>query len=151
MSLEGGERKASALLDSASSEVTPRISPNGRWIAYASSETGKYEIYVRDFPQMTGRVQVSLDGGERPRWTATSGELFFQDGDKMMVSVYRDASGFPHETPHVVFEKRFAWNDRQAYDVAPDGRRLLMLSDVDPGPIHLNLVTNWASSLRGKE
>jgi eukaryotic-like serine/threonine-protein kinase len=149
--LKGGERKASALLDSASSEVTPRISPDGRWIAYASSESGRYEIYVRDFPQMTGKVQVSLDGGERPRWTASSRELFFQNGNKMMVAAYRDVAGFQHETPHVVFDKRFTWNERQAYDVAPDGRRLLMLSDVDPGPTHLNLVTNWASSLRGKE
>jgi eukaryotic-like serine/threonine-protein kinase len=151
LSLEGDERKARALLDSASSEVSPRISPNGRWIAYASSETGRYEIYVRDFPQMTGKVQVSLDGGERPRWTASSRELFFQNGNKMMVAAYRDVVGFAHETPHVVFDKRFTWNERQAYDVAPDGRRLLMLSDVDPGPTYLNLVTNWASSLRGKE
>jgi serine/threonine-protein kinase len=145
----GGQKTARALLDSADWEVSPKISYDGRWMAYASSEDGRFDVWVRDFPSMTGKVQVSIEGGVQPRWSRTSSELFFQNGHKMMVAQYRaDKAGFVVTTRSELFNKRFHWKEAEGYDVSQGGRRLLMLQSMDPGATYLNMVYNWADSLR---
>ena len=86
------------LLGSPSDEVAPAISPDGRWLAYVSNESGRAEVYVRGFPDMAGRYQVSLEGGTEPAWSPRGGELFYRDGPALMAA--RLETSGTVEVPH---------------------------------------------------
>ena len=81
-----GERQPRLFLASPANEGTPAFSPNGRWLAYTSDESGRSEIYVRPFPGPGGKWQVSTDGGTEPVWARSGRELFFRSGDRMMAA-----------------------------------------------------------------
>ncbi len=86
---------------------SPRISPDGGWLAYQSDESGRSEIYVRQFPGPGGRWQVSTAGGSEPWWSADGRSIFYLDGDENMVSVaVRAADVFTAGLPQVLFEAR---------------------------------------------
>jgi serine/threonine-protein kinase len=111
-------------------EAAPTLSPDGRWLAYTSNETGRSEVYVRPFPDVgAGKFVVSPSGGETPRWSHSGRELFYRTlGNDFVAAEVRTAPTFA-----VVGEKRLFpaggfLSNRQhpAYDVAPDDRRFLM-------------------------
>ena len=79
-----GEHKASPLPESGFDKAAPQISPDGRWLAYASDESGRPEVYVQSFPALDHKWRISLGGGEEPRWSRDGRQLFFRHGDKMM-------------------------------------------------------------------
>jgi hypothetical protein len=125
----GADSAPRRLVASASPEFQPRISPDGRWLAYMSLESGRSEVYVRPFPAVEGgRWQVSLEGGQQPRWAPGGRELFFraQDGAVMTARV--------QTTPTFTVIDRTIFKPAPgegafysgAYDVHPDGRHLLM-------------------------
>ena len=120
-------------------EVGPDVSPDGRWIAYASDETGRYEIYVRPFPDVSaGRWQVSVDGGRSPKWAHSGREIFFQGPDLEMMGVEVEAdSGFRTESPVVLFEGDDRWLNENLtgtfFDVSPDDQRFLVAAVVQEG------------------
>jgi Tol biopolymer transport system component len=127
------EEAATPLLATDYRELNPVVSPDGRWIAYASDETGRYEIYVRPFPNVeAGRWQVSIGGGRNPQWAHQSGELFFQDPDERMMAARVDADGdaFAAQPPVALFQREGRWLAQNLtgvfYDVAPDDQRFLM-------------------------
>ena len=104
-------------------EAEAQFSPDGRWLAYQSNETGRNEIYVRPFPKIDGRWQISLSGGTRPAWARNGRELFYINNGKMMaVSVTLEPS-FTVSAPRVLFEGPYTDN----FDVAVDGQRFLMI------------------------
>src|SRR6266511_5771657 len=72
-----GEKKPTAVLQTPADERTPQVSPDGKWIAYSSNETGRSEIYIRPFPQGPAKIQVSVNGGVFPRWRRDGKELYF--------------------------------------------------------------------------
>jgi serine/threonine-protein kinase len=138
-------------------ERSPNLSPDGKWLAYASDETGRFEVFVRPFPDVqSGRWQISTAGGSSPRWSRQGDELFFLDGANDMQAVRlatRPAFG--------ILEKRrlFSGNGyfvspwAQAYDVSPDGRRFLMLrvgSSLGAVPASLVIVQNFLAELQRK-
>jgi eukaryotic-like serine/threonine-protein kinase len=128
-------------------EVEPQISPDGRWLAYASSETGRNEIYVRPFP-VTGdeRWKISSDGGRQPYWRADSKELFFVADDRRFYAVDIKAIGshFDYGVPHFLFDMRAnVFNVRNSYNVSRDGRRFLINTLADTTGSPLNVVLNW--------
>lgn len=148
LSTDGGEA-SDRLLGEPFNEVEPRIAPDGRWLAYVSNESGQNEVYVRSFPSMSRKRQVSTDGGHYPLWNPNGRELFYRDEDKMMV--VEIASNGELGAPKVLFEKPLAYSSAGLnYDVAPDGRRFVMIdeSDAEPAPTQLVLVQNWAEELR---
>jgi serine/threonine-protein kinase len=103
----GKERKAYPLLQARFSEADTCFSPDMRWFAYVSDESGKWEVYVRPFPKVEkGKWQVSTDGGGNPVW-ARSGELFYLNGDKMMAVDVDTTTTFKAGTPRMLFERRF--------------------------------------------
>ncbi len=80
-----GDHKWKPLLQEKYVELQPEISPDGRWMAYTSDESGKYEIYVRPFPEVNkGRWQVSTSGGDTPLWSPNGRELFYRNGDSVV-------------------------------------------------------------------
>jgi len=130
------DRKVTPLLQTTFGEQNPDVSPDGRWIAYESNESGANEIYVRPFPAVdTGRWQVSTGGGTRPVWARSGRELFYvvgADAVRMMALPVQTGATFSAGTPRVLFEGRYvATPDRsgRTYDVSPDGQRFLMIKN----------------------
>ncbi|UCE03501.1 MAG: serine/threonine-protein kinase [Candidatus Latescibacterota bacterium] len=147
------------MLDAATDEIRPLIdgpfgeggaalSPDGKWMAYASDESGRFEIYVRPFPGPGGKWQVSTQGGRGPRWSRESGELFYTDGAKMMVVAVELEPSFSPATPRQLFEFPFARSvgPNPDYDVTPDGQRFIMSERPrnEPIPRELHLITHFA-------
>lgn len=111
-------------------EVYPSFSPDGRWIAYASTEAGPSEVYVRHFPDNGSKVQVSKGGGRIPRWSRNAHELFFStDAQRIMVARYSvTGDSFVTEPPRLWTPVRLADTGvLPNYDLAPDGRRIIAL------------------------
>jgi eukaryotic-like serine/threonine-protein kinase len=131
------------------------FSPNGRYIAYQSRESGRDEIYVRPFPRVdSGRWQVSTAGGTRPVWARSGRELFYLDASNALTSVQVSASGptFSAGKPVTVFETKYVEsNPSRHYDVSADGQRFLMIKDgpANPNamPASLVVVEHWFEEL----
>jgi serine/threonine-protein kinase len=132
-------------------EENPAISPDGRWIAYSSTESGRSEVYVTPFPDVDrNRWQVSVNGGYDPTWAPNGGELFFVGNNAMMsVGIIDAGESLQFSEPEVLFEGDFVWSSSHArqYDVAPDGQRFLMMKPEEGSPQRINIVLNWAQEL----
>ena len=122
-------------------------------MAYASDESGRYEIYVQPYPGPGGKWQVSTDGGTEPRW-ARNGEIFYRSGDKMMAVQTTLKPSFSAGKPSVLFEGEYALTlaTKANYDVTPDGKRFLMLKPIkqDNSVTQINVVLNWFEELKRK-
>jgi Tol biopolymer transport system component len=158
-----GDRKWKPLLKE-NVAAQPRISPDGQWMAYDSFELGRFEVYVRPFPDVDrGRWQVSTSGGDSPLWSRDGRELFYRSGDAVMaVSVKADA-GFSPGTPkplfrgaYVSFDLHVGRPDLNPWDISPDGKRFLMMKEAAPtgkpaaaeSPRKINIVMNWLEELK---
>lgn len=141
-------------------ETGPALSPDGRWLAYASNVTGRKEVYVRPFPDaQNGLWQVSTDGGAEPRWSHDGKELFYRNGgDQLVVVEVTAAPTFAAGPHHVLFSARaYASNDdNHYYDVTPDDGMFLMLRPENPDQSvgiptsGLVLVRDWLPEIRAK-
>ena len=137
------------------------VSPDGRWMAYVSNESGKSEVYVRAFPEVNkGRWQVSINGGVSPLWSPDGRELFYlneADGSVTSVAV-ETAPVFKPGTPKKLFSRTAYFGGRDTpgtpWDIHPDGKRFLMmrLPGATPaapaGPLKINIVLNWLEELK---
>jgi hypothetical protein len=131
----GGE--PSRFLTSKGSEANGQISPDGKWVAYASDESGNWEIYVTSFPGAAGKWQVSRGGGTEPRWRGDGKELFYIAPSGMLMSVVVNGAGiFATGTPAPLFQIHgrapISSTDVFTYDVAKDGKRFLVNRYVKP-------------------
>ena len=147
-----GDRKPFLYLNSAHINSGGQVSPDGRWLAYGSNETGRMEVYVSSFPQAKGKWQVSFTGGQHPRWRKDGRELFYCriDGALMAADVTPGRDSFAVGSATQVTERRiFQSNLAAAYDVFPDGQRLIMPA-VKSQSMHapLTLITNWTAELK---
>ena len=145
------ERKSQVFERGETNETAPRFSPDGHWIAYTSSESGRPEIYVRPYPGPGGKYQISTEGGTEPMWNPKGRELFYRAGNKMMAVNATMQSGFSPGKPRILFEGTYAPSPRSApnYDVSPDGQRFLMLKATEQAlaPTQINVVLNWFEEL----
>ncbi len=132
----------------------PQFSPDGRWFAYVSDESGRKEIYVRPYPGPGGKWQISTDGGSEPQWNHNGRELFYRNGDKMMAVDITAQASFAAGKPRQLFEGHYLTGGgyaRANYDVSPDGQRFLMLRPVEgeqAAPTQINVVLNWTEELK---
>jgi dipeptidyl aminopeptidase/acylaminoacyl peptidase len=132
-------------------EGAPTFSPDGRWIAYASEQSGRSEIYMRPFPGPGEEWTISTDGGTEPVWAKKAGLLFYRRGNAMMVVDITTAPGVAVGKPRRLFEKPYNrsvgfWPD---YDVTADGQRLLMVqSSALEAPTRMNVVLHWFDELK---
>jgi serine/threonine-protein kinase len=126
-------------------EAFPVFSPDGHWIAYQSTEAGRPEIYVRAFPGPGGKSQVSTEGGARPRWSRDGRQLFFKAGPRMLAATVMPGPTFATAAPRVLFEGQYA----PTYDIAPDGRFLMVRDEQLADRSQLRFVLNWVEELKG--
>src|SRR5262249_12289572 len=118
-----GKGEPKALLVTPFEESSPRLSYDGRWLAYVSNESGRDEVYVTAFPDGSERVQISTEGGEAPAWRRDGRELFYRRGGAVMPVTVEPGASFRASAPRLLFQGEFA----SSYDVAADGQRFLML------------------------
>ncbi len=152
-----GERQMRPFLKTRAKEELARFSPDGRWVAYRSDESGQLEIFVQPFPGPGPKWQISTEGGSEPRWSRSGHELFYRQddklnrqNDKMMVVDVETAPTFRAGRPRVLFEGQFYDFGINCYDVTPDGSRFIMIKE-DPaelGPAHVNVVLNWFDEVK---
>jgi eukaryotic-like serine/threonine-protein kinase len=147
------DRAAKPLLQAKSNVQNAQFSPDGRWVAYASNETGSMEIYVSPFPSVDGKWQISTAGGQEPRWRKDGQELYFVSADgKMMAVPVTTAARFQSGSPVALFQTQ----RRQpvsafavfSYDVDGDGQRFLIATKRDEAnAAPLSVLLNWSSDL----
>ena len=133
-------------------EGSPTFSPDGRWLAYVSDESGRSEVYVQPFPGPGARIAVSTGGGSEPVWPRRGHELFYRNGDSMMAVEVTTAPTFTAGKPRRLFDGRYArstalWPN---YDVTADAQRFLMVKGVEEFtvPTQINVVLNWDRELK---
>jgi dipeptidyl aminopeptidase/acylaminoacyl peptidase len=147
------ERAVRVLLDGEFAQSEPHLSPDGRWLAYQSDESGRLEVYVRPFPALTsGRWQVSAGGGSSPRWNPDGRELLFLDGTGLAAMPIRTDPAFAVTAARRLFDVApFGTRLGSDYDISPDGRQFLFVLDEPsptPRPAHLVVVQHWAGEVR---
>ena len=146
-----GDRKPSPFLQTPFNEAGAQFSPDGRWIAYMSNESGRMEVYVQPYPNPGGKWQISTGGGVEPVWARSGRELFYRNGDRMMVVDIGTEPAFSAGRPSVLFEGQFlnlSWAAN--YDVAPDGQRFLMIQPIERegATSQIHVVLNWFEELK---
>ena len=139
------------LVESPFDHYAPALSPDGRWVAYVSEESGDPEVYVRPYPAAdSARIAVSISGGVEPRWSPNGRELFYRDRRGAMFAVAVETTPtFRAGAPELLFYDPglLLGPYYRAYDVAQDGQRFLMLTSGDEASSTLNLVLNWRREL----
>jgi serine/threonine protein kinase/Tol biopolymer transport system component len=136
-----GERKPVPLIQTSFDEHDPRLSPNGRWLAYVSNEAQRDEVFVQTFPTPTKKVQVSNGGGVRPVWGKDGRELFFISPEQILMVATVTESGFG--SPQALFKTRNA-----PFDVAANGRFLLPTPTEQAFAGPMTVVVNWPALLK---
>ena len=126
------------------------FSPDGNWFAYSSDESGRDEIYLRPYPDLDARRYiVSRDGGVDPHWSADSRELFYRNGDAMLVAEISPDSEAVVGSPRELFRGHFHFqeNEDQSFDVFPDGERFIMIQPTSESRRELRVITNALEGL----
>jgi serine/threonine protein kinase len=147
-----GDRKPFPLLHAEFNESQPQFSPDGRWVAYVSDETDTPQIYVQSFPMLTGKWQISTDGGTQPRWRHDGKELFYLALDRKLTAVtVMSGATFEADTPRVMFETTLPIGAfRQEYLVSSDGQRFLLNAPLETTTSPMTVVLNWPALLLKK-
>jgi serine/threonine-protein kinase len=140
-------------LQTPSDELVPRFSPDGRWVAYRSTESGTNQIYVRPFPAGSGgKWQISTEGAQYGIWSNNGRELFLETADnRIMVVDYRvEGNAFVHGTPRLWSDARLFYAGNANLDLAPDGKRFMVLWEPEPekGPARVTMLFNFFDEVR---
>jgi eukaryotic-like serine/threonine-protein kinase len=147
-----GDRKAIPVSATPFDETLPVFSPDGRYIAYRSNESGRPEVYVQTFPNPTGKWQVSISGAGDPHWRADGKELFFRSNDQKLMAVDIQTQGaFQAGAPHMLFPMNTQAGSgfRTRYDVAPGGDRFVTVAPQSREAIGpTTVVLNWDNAPR---
>jgi dipeptidyl aminopeptidase/acylaminoacyl peptidase len=153
--MAGGEHTPQPWIQTKYDEGGGQFSPDGKWVAYESNESGRYEVYVVAHPSRTGRIQVSTRGGAEPRWRADGKELFFfgDDNRLMAAQITSDGNRFDVGKVEPLFQSREVWvrGSGLRYDVSRDGLKFLIFSPA-PGesPATISVMLNWPEELKGR-
>ncbi|MDA2927349.1 protein kinase [Acidobacteria bacterium AH-259-G07] len=155
LSMEG-KPTSKPLLQTPFYESQPAISPDGRWMAYTTRESGQREVYVRPFPKVEeGKWQISSGGGREPVWAPEGRELFYRslNGQEMMMVRVESEPTFTPGSPDVLFTGRYFYAGGRQYDISPDGQRFLMIKEAEQtdeasARTELIIVQNWFDELK---
>lgn len=146
--LPAGGRMSRDLLASRADETSPKISPDGQWLAYVSNEGGRNDVYVTPFSNPTRARRVSVEGGSEPAWASGGRELFYRQGTTMMAATI-DASGQIQSTARRLFDVDFVRGtlDAANYDIMPDGRFVMVQRASQSSDLTLHVLMNWVGTL----
>ena len=149
-----GDRRPFPFLQTAFNNGQAQVSPDGRWIAYTSNESGRDEVYVQSFPTAGLKFQISRDGGAQARWRRSGGELFYLAPDRMLMAVpVNEGPRLTIGRPMPLFRTRLEFLGLQGpyftagYDVTPDGQRFLLKAPPEHVIPPIDIVLNWAALL----
>jgi Tol biopolymer transport system component len=152
-----GEHTVTMVIHGPSDEGHPAVSPDGRWIAYQSNQSGRWEVYVQPFPALGSRWQVSTQGGTDPIWDPGGRELYYRNARAVIsVPVTAKDDTFTYGNPRPLFEGSYVNPDPgggPTYALSPDGKRFLMMKDQDPGDgqagqTQIVVILNWIDELQ---
>ena len=154
-----GDQEPVPFTDTPHFTAEPNIAPDGRYVAYQDNSSGQYEIIVRSFPSGRGRWPVSTSGGVQPRWSGKGDELFYVEGDRLMVVPIDTNRGFVTGIPQSVFTsdevgaRALGDASNSFYDVTSDGQRFVVVQDVEEATQQttITIVENWAKEFEGRE
>ncbi len=147
-------------LQTAFSETNSRLSPDGRFVAYLSDESGRREVYVRPFPEGGGKWQISANGGNFQRWSRDGSELFYVEGQTLMSVAVSTTGGFSAGSAKPLFEHPGlggGGGGSSTYDVSADGQRFVVVEDVESEegeeakPPAIHVVENWFEEFKDRE
>jgi len=150
MAVFSDDAKEQVLVDTPAAEQVASLSPDGRWLAYASDEAGQAQIFVRAYPGPGGKWQISTDGGFSPRWSPDGKQLFFRWDRKLWsVQVDSGADSFRASRPRLLFDDLPPVAVDGNYDIL-DSERLLVVEPAgdDAEPVGVTVVVNWLDDLR---
>jgi serine/threonine-protein kinase len=158
----GGDQPPRPVANSRFLEGSGKFSPDGRWIAYSSTESGQPEIYVQAFPGPGLKLQISNKGGTDPVWRRGGGELYYRSDDKMMAVSVTTSPEFKASAPRLLWEGAYSHGTgsscgmpgvaSSSYDVSADGERFLMIREnAPPDASRIVVVLNWAEEVKAKE
>ncbi|MHC4633517.1 MAG: protein kinase domain-containing protein, partial [Planctomycetota bacterium] len=142
INLKNGDRTEETIADDSSWQRLPVFSPDGRWFAYSSHETGTWEVYVKPFPGPGAKIKISDGGGYEPR--------YYRNGVEMWMVTYEAGEEFKSAPPKFLFKQHFYGGlgaGPNTYSVAKDGRFLMIQEDLAPGT-QINVVSNWFEELK---
>ncbi|MDA2935289.1 protein kinase [Acidobacteria bacterium AH-259-D05] len=145
-----GEREPQLFLQTEFNEQFPKFSPDGRWLAYVSNESGRNEVYVRPFPKAEeGKWQISTEGGTLPVWARSGRELFYRGDNKMMAVDIETGSSLTPGKPRLLFDVTPV-DASATFDVTPDGQHFLMIQagEQQEKANQIHVITNWFEELQ---
>ena len=143
----GADHKPREFLPDARSAV--EVSPNGRWVVYEASDSGRFEVFVQSMTPTGGRWQISRDGGFEPHWRRDGKEVFYRADSKLMsAEVESDSQEFRSGTPHPLFDLRTTVSGGTRYQVAANGQRFLVNTPIEAPASPITVVTNWTAGLK---
>ena len=126
MALDVEGRSTRPVVQTRLAQLAPTLSPDGRWLAYVTNESGRREVFVRPFPHGDGRWQISLQGGVEPRWSRQGCEIIYRSGDRFIAVPVQTIPAFVAGRPDTLFRSLLDLNINVAtYDVTRDGERLV--------------------------
>jgi len=145
--------EAEAFLATGWNERSPVFSPDGRWLAYTSDESGRDEIYVRPYPGPGGKWPISRSGGREPVWSASGSELYYRQGANIISVAVQTNGGIVAGEPRVMvagdYGAEYTSSGSQTYEVTTDGERFLVIQSVDRGGANgIRVVLNWFDELQ---
>jgi hypothetical protein len=135
-------------------EVSPSFSPDGHWVAYASDESGRYEVYAKPYPGPGARVQISDAGGGEPVWARDGRRLYYRNGRDMIAADLerggRDGTLAVRQRVHLFSGEYYGGASARgaSYDVSPDGRQFVMARSLDGAGAQLLVWTGWLDEVR---
>ena len=141
-----GDKKPYRLIESIGTVGEAVFSPDGKWLAYHSNETGHQEVYVVPFPEANRKIPVSSGGGSTPRWAPNGRELYYlgSDGTLMSASIQVAKDGLQVSNTQPLFK-----TSRMLFDISPDGKRFLVYEEAPDQPTSaITLITNWSNALQ---
>ena len=145
-----GEPSITPFLATDYDEWQSSFSPDGRWLAYISNESGTYQVYVVPFPARGGKWQISTAGGFEPHWAPDGSKLYYHNAGQMMVVDVEARPSFSASQPRVLFDgyRPLLMDSGMSYDITPDGQHILTTrSSREELLQNVNIVVNWAGTL----
>ena len=150
-----GSRKPTKLLEENADIQVPQLSPDNKYLAYQSNDSGQWEIYITAFPDRNFKKKISIDGGRHPRWSRSGGELFYIEDDTLVALKIDSRNDFPIiGQPEKLFSAdslNIIFEDWTRFDVAPDGQRFVVVQAVGERRSNIVVVQNWFAEFEKEE